>query len=316
MQRRLSGIQNNPIPQPARAQLLTTGDGVRLRVADFPTTEGRKGTVCILQGRGEFIEKYFETINDLRNRGFSVVTFDWRGQGGSERLIPSQKGHVDQFEDYLQDLDLVVKAVMLPDCPPPYFALTHSTGGLVLLHALLRGMSCFERAFISSPLLRIKLSPSSRLMGRLSGTMNALGFGTAGLPGSHNKPLEEYPFAGNFLTSDPARLARNAAVLKQNRWLSTGVPTFSWLHAASKAMAEIHQEGVVEQVHQPILIVTGSRDLVVDSNVAETFARRIRAGGHISLIGGRHELMQERDQLREQWLAAFDAFIPGTARPV
>ena len=36
----------------------------------LPLTRAAFGTVAILQGRSEFIEKYFETISDLLARGF------------------------------------------------------------------------------------------------------------------------------------------------------------------------------------------------------------------------------------------------------
>ena len=56
------------------------------------------GTVCVFGGRGEFIEKYFETVNELRNRGFAVATMDWRGQGHSSRQLPDpRKGLCRRF---------------------------------------------------------------------------------------------------------------------------------------------------------------------------------------------------------------------------
>ena len=99
-----------------------------------------------MQGRGETIEKYFETIGELRSRGFAVATFDWRGQGGSERRLRNpRKGHVDNFAEYDRDLEAFMQQVVLPDCPPPYFALAHSTGGLVCLRAAADGAAAFSR---------------------------------------------------------------------------------------------------------------------------------------------------------------------------
>ena len=99
-------------------------DGVQLRHARWDATRGpRRGTVCLFQGRGEFIEKYFEVIADLRRRGFAVATMDWRGQGGSTRLLANpRKGHVRSFAEFDRDLAHFMQEVVLPDCPAPYIA--------------------------------------------------------------------------------------------------------------------------------------------------------------------------------------------------
>src|SRR5690348_1435715 len=76
----LVSIPANPAPEGARAGIFETRDRVRLRYGLFPRTGTvNKGTVCLIQGRTEFIEKYFETIADLQGRGFHVATFDFRG---------------------------------------------------------------------------------------------------------------------------------------------------------------------------------------------------------------------------------------------
>ena len=76
-----------------------------LRFARWAPPPGRKGTVCLFQGRAEFIEKYFETVRDLRARGFAVATLDWRGQGLRERALRNpRKGYVRNFAEY--DIDL------------------------------------------------------------------------------------------------------------------------------------------------------------------------------------------------------------------
>jgi lysophospholipase len=131
----LIGVPKNPVPGGAHTGMLMTSDGVKLRFARWDATRGpRRGTVCLFQGRGEFIEKYFEVVADLRRRGFVVATFDWRGQGGSDRLLRNpRKGYVRSFAEYDRDLAQFMKEIVLPDCPPPFVALAHSMGGNILL---------------------------------------------------------------------------------------------------------------------------------------------------------------------------------------
>ncbi|MEJ1938649.1 alpha/beta hydrolase, partial [Nostoc sp. NIES-2111] len=100
----LWGTDANPVPDGARTRLVETADGVMLRAAGFPARGRARGTVLLLQGRGDQIEKYFEVVDDLRARGFGVLAFDWRGQGGSQRLLPDpRKSHVDDFAAYRRD---------------------------------------------------------------------------------------------------------------------------------------------------------------------------------------------------------------------
>ena len=74
------------------ATFLRMADGVRLRLACFPASgEKASGTVLMLAGFTEFIEKGLESIAALQQRGFGVVTFDWRGQGLSDRLLPQHQ---------------------------------------------------------------------------------------------------------------------------------------------------------------------------------------------------------------------------------
>ena len=115
---------DNPIPGNATLMSVTTSDGIVLRVAHWKaTTREVRGTVCILQGRAEFIEKYFEVVRDLRGRGFAVAAFDWRGQGHSGRQVGSpRKGHVRHFDEYRKDLEAIRDHVLIPHLPEPYFA--------------------------------------------------------------------------------------------------------------------------------------------------------------------------------------------------
>src|SRR6266849_11164265 len=78
---KLVSIPANPVPEGAVMGVLKTPAGISVRCARWPPPSDRKGTVCIFQGRIEFIEKYFEIVRDLNARGFAVATLDWRGQG-------------------------------------------------------------------------------------------------------------------------------------------------------------------------------------------------------------------------------------------
>src|SRR4029079_3583039 len=113
---KLVSIPANPVPDHVVSGAIKTPHGVNLRFARWDPPPGRKGTVVVLQGRAEFIEKYFETVRDLRARGFAVATFDWRGQGLSDRRLSDRhKGYVRNFANYITDLEAMMEQVVLPD---------------------------------------------------------------------------------------------------------------------------------------------------------------------------------------------------------
>ena len=310
---KLISIPANPAPDDAVTGMLKTPDGVSLRFARFAPPAGRRGTVCIFPGRSEWIEKYFETIRDLRNREFAVAILDWRGQGLSERALGDRlKGYVSSFSEFDTDLETFVHQVVLPDCPPPIFALGHSMGATVLLRAVARGQRWFDRIVLSAPMLGIAFIRSMAVASAIVRVMRFGGFGSLYVPGRYTGILDLRPFAGNPLTSDPVRFARNAVILEAEPALGLGGPTVAWCDAAFRAMNAMSEPSFPALIRQPILIIAAGRDVIVSNNAIEAFATQLRAGSHLVVVGAQHELLMEQDRVRTQFWAAFDAFVPGT----
>ncbi len=310
---RLISIPANPVPDAAATAMLQTPDDALLRYARWAPPPGRKGTVCIFQGRAEFIEKYFEVVRDLRARGFAVATLDWRGQGLSQRALRDPyRGHIASFSEYATDLETFMKEVVLPDCPPPLFALAHSMGAAVLIQAAAKGHRWFDRMVLTAPMIRLTRRRTLGVAPALARFMRATGRGSGYVPGGSATVLATHPFPGNPLTSDPVRYARAAAVLETEPSLGLGSPTVAWCDAAFRVMAQFRPTSYPARIRQPILIVAAGRDHLVSTAAIETFAIHLRAGAHVVIPGAQHEIMMEQDQYRAQFWAAFDAFVPGT----
>jgi lysophospholipase len=310
---KLVSIPANPVPEDATTGVLKTPDGVALRFARFAPPAGRRGTVCVFPGRTEWIEKYFETVRDLRSRGFAVAILDWRGQGLSERALGDRyKGYVGSFAEFDADLETLMREVVLPDCPPPYFALAHSMGATVLIRAVARGQRWFDRVVLSAPMLGVAMVQSMTVAGTALRVLRLAGFGSMYVPGRYPGVLDLRPFAGNPLTSDPVRFARNAAILEAEPALGLGGPTVTWCDAAFRAMGAIGEPGYAGRIRQPILIVAAGGDAIVSNGAIEDFAMGLRAGSQLVVVGSHHELLMEQDRYRTQFWAAFDAFVPGT----
>jgi lysophospholipase len=309
----LVSIPSNPVPDNVVSGTIKTSDGIDLRFARWAPPANRKGTVCVFAGRGEYIEKYFETVRDLRDRGFAVAMIDWRGQGHSARQLRNpRKGYVRRFSDYEIDVEAFVQQVVLPDCPPPYFALAHSMGGAVMLRLAYSGKRWFDRIVLTAPMIDLPGRRTSFPIRTLLRTMRLAGMGGRYIPGGDNELVGMVPFADNMVTSDPVRYARNATILEEDPTLGLASPTVAWADTAFRGMHGFRAMDYPSRIRQPILMLAASNDSVVSTPAIEEFAYHLRAGSHLVIAGAKHEILQEQDRYRAQFWAAFDAFVPGT----
>ena len=312
----LFGTESNPVPANALVSALSTPDGVTLRVARWRSTARRnRGTICLIEGRTECIEKYFELIVELRRRGFHVLAFDLRGQGASERLLDDpRKGHVDDFDEYVTDIEAVTAQVMLPMMPAPYFAIAHSMGATALLLAMDKGFSAFSRAVLLAPLVGLVEIRFPRLAQALAAGFDFFALGGSYIPGGGATALATKPFKGNKVTSDPVRYQMMADLIAAYPALGLGDPTIRWVLAMFSAFDRLKDRDFGRRIATPTLMLLPTDDPLCSTPAAEELAGRIRGCQMLLVTGARHELLSERDIFRRQFHAAFDAFIPGESR--
>src|ERR1700691_910652 len=248
---KLVSIPANPVPDNFVTDYLKTRDGIAIRYARWQPPAGRRGTVCIFQGRGEWIEKYFETVRDLLARGFAVAALDWRGQGLSDRALRDRhKGYVHDFADYDTDLETFIREIVMPDCPPPLFALGHSTGATMLIRAAYRGRRWFDRMVLTAPLIDLQGFATTTTAKVLVRVLRVAGFGSMYVPKGSVGVMEAKPFVGNILTSDPVRYARNQAILEVAPELALGQPTVAWTDAAFRTMGAMRERSYPAHIRQ------------------------------------------------------------------
>lgn len=314
----LVSLAKNPVPGGASEGIVTTPDGAKLRYATWQATRAPlRGTCVVVQGRSEYIEKYFEVIADLRRRGYGVVAFDVRGQGGSSRLLPDvAKGHIGNFRQYDIDLETILREVVIPTMPEPYIALGHSLGGHILLRHALAPNSPFDRLVLTGPMIRLSevalgmLALNARLMAEIG---CAAGFASSYVPGGKPASATGEPFEGNPLTSDRERFLRAQAVVQAAPQLAVGSPTVGWMRAAFRSMAMLQAPDTPREILLPTLFVSAGDDKVVSSTAVEEFALKTKLGSAVLVAGSRHEILQETDDTRARFWSSFDAYLAEAA---
>ncbi|MGB8276316.1 MAG: alpha/beta hydrolase [Methylovirgula sp.] len=304
---------DNPVPPGTVVAAITAKDGVFLRVARWSAGTASRGTVAVLPGRAEFIERYFETIAELLARRFDVVAMDWRGQGLSQRqLRDPRKGHIDDFDLYQSDLAALAECVLEPFCSKPWFALGHSMAGAILIAQARAGRSPFARIVLTAPMIAIAGLRFKKAAELFAEGLDILGFGGAYVPGGGGgTPVFLRPFSATALTSDAARHQRTAEILRAAPDLGIGDPTIGWTNAAFHLMRQFEDADYPRRTLTPILVIAGGADRIIATPAIESFASRLKAGRFITLPYAKHEILMERDSFRAQFWAAFDGFIPG-----
>ena len=297
------------MPAGGAARWSTTPDGARLRV--FTWGEGRRGTVFLFNGRTEFVEKYFEVVGELRERGFSVVSLDWRGQGLSARMLPDRrKGHIDDFSTFDRDLAHVM-ADVASGFPKPWYALAHSMGGNILLRATHDHPDWFSGVILSAPMLGLRFPGAAAALAAraLVSSLYRCGRGASYSPGGGPKAADETAFADNILTHDEKRYALLQALLRAEPELGLGSATVGWLHAAFRTIALTSARSWLAEIRTPVLICEATEDALIDGASLHRAVVGMPAGELAIMRGARHEILIETDPVRAQFWEVFDRFI-------
>ena len=287
--------------------------GATLRAARFeaaPDVPGR-GTCVLLNGQTEFIEKYFEVIDELRGRGFAVATMDWRGQGGSTRMTAdSRKSFVHDFSEYDEDLDTLMNWIVTPmlAAGEKPVALAHSMGAHVLLRRLARRPASFGPSVLSAPMIGISFRGQREFMVRAVTRYYLWRGQQAGwVWGMEGRDPHRVTFATQLVTSDPQRFERTQALLREQPDLRLAGSTWGWLAAALRSMDWLKPQA--PNVTTPLLMVGAGKDRICLTAQTKAFAARAPHADYIEIPEAEHEILMERSPIRAQFWTAFDGFM-------
>ncbi|MCA8878430.1 MAG: alpha/beta hydrolase [Rhodobacteraceae bacterium] len=290
----------------ARAYWAHAADGVRLRVGHL--SDGPCGTVLLLPGRTEYLEKYGEAAREFAARGFGVVALDYRGQGLADRLLPDQTvGHVEHFSDYQLDARVLVAFAEAADLPRPWFGLGHSLGGAILLRALISGMPVSAAVF-SAPMWRINMAgmlyPVAWLLGWIAHATQMDGWVTPGT--SRRTYVREADPGDNLLTSDPDMILFMRGHLEAVDGLDLGGPSVPWLY---RAMVECRSFRRIRSLPVPSLTFAPSEDRIVRTDAMYELVKRWPNAQIRNVDDGRHETMMETPARRRRFFDESAAFF-------
>ena len=129
-----------------------------------PDAREIRAEVAIVHGFGEHGGRYLNIVHRLVPAGYAVYALDLRGHGRS----PGQRGHVDRWTEYREDVGAFVRDVAGREPGRPLFLMGHSMGGLIVLEYAEQHPEGLRGVIASGPLLaQPGISPVKLALGRI-----------------------------------------------------------------------------------------------------------------------------------------------------
>ena len=286
-------------------------DGWSIRRIDWPAPDLPRGSILFLPGRGDFYEKYLETLSHWAAQGWRVTAADWRGQAGSGRLgADAVTGHVDDFATWVGDLAVLWRK-WKAETPGPHVLAGHSMGGHLVLRAAAEGAVDPDGLLLSAPMLGFVASLLP------AGVMHGAARVIAAL-GDRRRPAWKWSEAPGqvpagraaLLTHDPDRYADELYWREARPELVMGPGSWGWVERAYASMRLLASKAMLARVTVPVLILATDNDKLVGYGAIERAAQLLP---QVRLVNygkaSHHEILREADGVRDRALAEADAFL-------
>ena len=295
-------------PKGIKSYFVPMDDGIRLRVCHWiNTSKEKKGTILLQQGHNEFIEKYYETIQEFLDKNYSVITFDWRGQGMSDHQIDDiHKAFIKDFERHDTDLKYILEEIIEKSFSKPLIGIGHSMGGCIMLSAFHDHPNRFSKGILSAPMLGFK---NERFLITASSLMNFFKKDTDYLVGSKPNMGKETQFQDNDLTSDQKRYKRNIHLVRKCPNIRLWGVTNAFAKAVNKRLKTIRKSNWAEEIGLDLLIINNLKDRVVDSEKINSMEKRLKKSKIISFKKTEHEIFMEKTKYRKIMWKEIDIFL-------
>jgi lysophospholipase len=290
-------------------------DGWPHRTLDWPSDGGR-GALLFLGGRGDVFEKYYEAFDRWHGAGWSIASFDWRGQGGSGRLSDDPMcGHAADFAPWIDDLAAFFEQWRARRSGP-HAIVAHSMGGHLVLRALAERRIAPDAAVLVAPMLGLKSAPfGPRLAARIAALMCRIGKPERLAWKSNERPGVPIKGRQALLTHDPDRYQDELWWKRALPEIDIGPPSWAWVAQAYRSTLALEAAGRLESVTTPVLLLAAANDRLVDSAAIRRAAARL-PNAKLRLWGpdSAHEILREADPVRDAALAEIDDFLARHAR--
>jgi lysophospholipase len=299
--------------------------GANIRYGSLQPEGTPKGTLVIVTGLREPIEKYFEMIREMSAKGFAIWVMDWRGQGGSDRYLKNapQKMHSEGYDEHIETLHQFAEKIVKKSAGPLILS-AHSMGAHIALRYLKEHEGVFDSALLTSPMLDVSTGVLGKSLAR-----QVVRFAKAGgilekyMPGGSDWTDGRDPFKGNGKTSDPVRYEVLHEIFKEKPELVMGDPTYGWVHHAFESIDILNKEEYLKSIKTPILMQISDDDNIVDKAASQRACKLMPNCTAVDIPTSKHEIWMERDELRNQWLAKAYSFLeerlnkqaPGPKKP-
>jgi len=306
-------LENYKAPEGINCIFVPMRDNKKIRLAFWKNNKEKsspKGTILLQQGHNEFIEKYYETIQDLLDKSFDVICFDWRGQGMSDKMTNDiHKQYIEDFSVHNEDLNFIFRKIIEDNFSKPFIGFGHSMGGCLLLSSLPELQEKFKAIILSAPMLGFR---SEKLLIFVSKILNLFMSPKSYFPLSRPNMGVETPFKDNDLTSDYYRYRRTQNLVKKQPDIRLWGVTNAWIKAVQVRLKEIRKKGWAENIKSDILIINSLNDRVVSSDKIIEMSQRLPNCKIINFSNIEHEILMEKNKEREKFWINFDDFLDKT----
>ncbi|WGL60278.1 alpha/beta fold hydrolase [Pigmentibacter sp. JX0631] len=266
--------------------------------------------VILCTGYNESYLKYCEFIHNLYEMDISVYCFDHRGQGFSGRFLNQQnRGYVDKFSNYINDLSFFFEHVSSNEKNLPIFIIAHSMGGAITALAVNQKKVNPNGIILCAPMFEIMLAPYHFLelpifyLSRLFCKINLdkkYAIGQADC-------IPFRPFAGNDVTHSLFRYNVWRKHISEIDDLQLGGPTYGWLKESINA--SIYARHINNLHNVPCLLIQAQEDTVVRNSAHQLFLKNNPHCEFESIEFAKHEILMEADVIRNRALYLIQNFI-------
>lgn len=297
------------LPAGARVGIWTAPDGWRHRRFDLPA-ERPRGRLLLQGGRSDVFEKYLEAIEHLHGQGWSVTSFDWRGQGGSGRLGADPRvGHAGDFAVQVADLAAFWRE-WSGEGEGPAVALGHSMGAHFLLRALVENAIDPAAVALAAPMIAVRSPFGAWASERIARYMVGRG--------DPARSAWKWSDESKQVERRLRRLTIDRSRGQDDRWwqladpaLELGPPSWGWIAQAFASGRALANDPRLARVGAPVLMLVAEGDRLVDPRASRRLATRLPDCELVAFSAAEsaHEILRESLPVQARAFAAIDDFL-------